>query len=183
MNLSMTGIKIFSSIEDRFPSKKEAWLVFSACIFPIHIWITIVFLYNFPSLILKANLVQILGVLSYTLVFAVFESMVLFGFLVLLAAVLPRRFFRERFVFLGTLLALIIAGLALLVNTQFMQAASWAWIPVIGLTGAGLLTSMRRPVEGSRQTALAERFTLMASLYLILDLLAFLFLAGSLILL
>ncbi|MBK5108341.1 MAG: hypothetical protein JJE12_09420 [Anaerolineales bacterium] len=179
----MTGIKIFSSIEDRFPSRKEALLVMSACIFPIHIWITIVFLYNFPSLILRANIWQILGVLAFALIFAFFESLVLFGFLVLLAALLPRRFFRERFVYLGTLLALVIPGFALLVNTQFMHESSWAWIPVIGLTAAGLFASLRRPVDDSRQTVLAERFTLISSLYFVLDMLALLYLVGSMVLL
>ena len=156
-------------------------LVMSACIFPIHIWITIVYLYNFPSLILKANIWQILGVLAYTLVFAFIESLLLFGFLALAAAFLPRMLFRERFVYMGTLLALIIPGFALLVNTQFMQESSWAWIPVIGLTGAGLIASLRRPVDGARQIALAERFTLISSLYFILDLLSLLFLVGTMI--
>jgi len=158
-------------------------LVFSACIFPIHIWVTIVFLYNFPSLILKANLLQILGVLSYALVFTLIESLLLFGFLVLLAALVPRKFFREHFVFLGTLLALVIAVLALLVNTQFMQGASWLWVFVLGATGMGLFFALKRPVDVSHQVVLAERFTLIAALYLILDLLAILFLAGSVILL
>lgn len=156
-------------------------LVMSACIFPIHIWVTIVYLYNFPSLILKANIWQILGVLAYTLVFAFIESLLLFGFLALAAAFLPRTLFRERFVYMGTLLALIIPGFALLVNTQFMQESSWAWIPVIGLTGAGLIASLRRPVDGARQIALAERFSLISSLYFILDLLSLLFLVGIMI--
>lgn len=177
----MTGIQIFASIEDRLPSKKEALLVFSACIFPIHIWITIVFLYNFPSLLLKANTWQIIGVLAYALVFALIESLLLFGFLVLLAGVLPRSFFRERFVYLGTLLALVIAVFALLINTQFMQESSWAWIPVIGVVGAGLFATFRRPVDDSRRTALAERFTPIATLYFILDVLALLFIAGTVI--
>ena len=156
-------------------------LVMSACIFPIHIWVTIVYLYNFPSLILKANIWQILGVLAYTLVFAFIESLLLFGFLALAAAFLPRMLFRERFVYMGALLALIIPGFALLVNAQFMQESSWAWIPVIGLTGAGLIASLRRPVDGARQIALAERFTLISSLYFILDLLSLLFLVGTMI--
>jgi hypothetical protein len=177
----MTGNKIFRSIEHRFPSRQEALLVMSACIFPIHIWVTIVYLYNFPSLILKANIWQILGVLAYALVFAFIESLLLFGFLALAAAVFPRRLFRERFVYLGTFLALLITGFALLVNTQFMQDSSWAWIPIIGLTGAGLLASLRRPADGASQTALAERFSLIASLYFTLDLLALLFLVGTMI--
>jgi hypothetical protein len=178
----MTETQISSALWARFPTKQEALLVFSACIFPIHIWTTIVFLYNFPSLILKANLWQILGVLAYALVFALFESLLLFGFLVLLAAILPREAFMGRFVPVGTLLALVITGVALLVNTQFMQKNSWAWLPVLAVIVFGLFASLRRPAEGSPMTLLAERFTLIASLYILLDLLALLFLAASSIL-
>jgi hypothetical protein len=167
---------------DHFPNKQEAWLVFSACIVPLHIWITIVFLYNFPSLVLKANLWQILSVLSFTLVFTLLESLILFGFLVLVAAVMPRRLFRERFVYVGTRVALVIAGFALLVNTRFMQEATWAWVPILGVTGAGLFVLIRRPVDAAKQTALAERLTLMTALYLFLDLLALLFLLAGAIL-
>jgi len=174
----MAEIQFPDSLRDRFPSKKEAWLVFSACIFALQVWSTIVFLYNFPSLILKANIWQIISVLGFTLVFAFLESLLLFGFLVLLAAVLPRKLFRERFVYLGARMALGITAFALLLNTQFMQQSTWAWIPVIGLTGAGLFVSLRRPVEENRQNALAERFTLLAALYILLDVLALLFIMG-----
>lgn len=155
----------------------------SACIFPIHIWTTIVFLYNFPSLILKANLWQILGVLAYALVFALFESLLLFGFLVLLAAMLPRKAFLQRFVPMGTLLALVISGLALLVNTQFMRENPWGWLPVLAGIVFGLLASLHQPADGSFLSRLAERFTLIASLYILLDLSALLFLAASSLLL
>lgn len=155
----------------------------SACIFPIHIWTTIVFLYNFPSLILKANLWQILGVLAYALVFALFESLLLFGFLVLLAAMLPRKAFLQRFVPMGTLLALVITGLALLVNTQFMRENPWGWLPVLAGIVFGLLASLHQPADGSFLSRLAERFTLIASLYILLDLSALLFLAASSLLL
>ncbi|MGW8226960.1 MAG: hypothetical protein ACWGOY_14550 [Anaerolineales bacterium] len=175
----MTETQISGAVRARFPIKQEALLVSSACIFPIHIWTTIVFLYNFPSLILKANLWQILGVLAYALVFALFESLLLFGFLVLLAAILPRKAFMDRFVPVGTLLALVIPGLALLVNTQFMQENSWVWLPVLAVIVFGLFASLRHPAEGSSMNLLAERFTLIASLYIFLDLVALLFLAAS----
>jgi hypothetical protein len=178
----MTATQFSNFAASRFPGKQDAWLVFSACIFPIHIWITIVFLYNFPSLILKANLLQIMSVLSYSLVFALLESLILFGILVLLAAILPKRLFRERFVILGSLLALVIVGLALLLNTRFMQESTWAWIPVLGFTGAGVYATVRRAVDADRENSLAERFTIIAAIYIILDLLALLFLSGNLIL-
>ena len=183
MDLAMAESQFTDSARERFPNKREAWLVFSVCVFAIHVWSTIVFLYNFPSLILKANIWQIISVLGFALVFAFLESLLLFGFLVLLAAVLPQKLFRERFVYLGARMALGITVFALLLNTQFMQDAAWAWIPVIGLSGAGLFATLRRPLEENRQYALADRFTLTAGLYLLLDVFALLFIVGMAIIL
>jgi len=178
----MAGIQIYKPITQRFPSKGNALLVFSACIFPIHTWITIVFLYNFPSLILRANIWQIVGVLAYSLVFALIESTFLFGFLTLLAVLLPHRIFKFRFVQIGTFLALVITGFALLLNTQFMQQSSWVWLPVIGATVVGLFAVLLRPIKKSRTKALAERFMLISSLYFALDLVALLYLTVSFLL-
>jgi hypothetical protein len=179
----MTEIHYPGSFLDRFPSRHEVLLVFAACIFPIHAWTTIVFLYNFPSLILKANLWQILGVFAYALIFALLESLLLLGVFVLLAVILPTKVFRERFVYLGTILALVIPGLALLANTQFMQDAPWAWLPLLGVTGTGLIASFRRQVDDSRQAALANRFTLIGGLFFCLDMAAMVYMAACLILL
>ena len=107
----------------------------------------------------------------------------LFGFLVLLAAMLPRKAFLQRFVPMGTLLALVITGLALLVNTQFMRENPWGWLPVLAGIVFGLLASLHQPADGSFLSRLAERFTLIASLYILLDLSALLFLAASSLLL
>ena len=77
---------------------------------------------------------------------------------------------------------LIIPAFALLLNTHFMQESTWAWIPVLSLAGAGIFASLRYPEHGSRQHALAGRFTLIASLYLIFDLLALVILVVMVIL-
>ncbi len=150
--------------------------MFSACIFPFHIWITTVFLYNFPSLILKANVRQILGVLATVLVFALIESLCLFVFLVFLAVVLPKKYLRDRFVQLGSLLAMILAGLALLVNTQIVQETSWILLPILVAISVYLIIIQRRPIDRTRQSAFAERFTLLSGLYFFLDLACLLYL-------
>ena len=103
-------------LSERMPPKNELFLVLAACIFPIHVWISLVLLYKFPSLILKANIGQILGVFAYTLVFTLFESLLFFGFLILIAVALPAQYFRSRFVHRGTLIALSLAVFALILN-------------------------------------------------------------------
>lgn len=163
-------------IVQRLPAKRDAWLVFSACIFPLHIWATIVFLYNFPSLILKANIWEIAGVLAYMLVFALLESFFLFIFLVLLSAILPSRLFRERFVYLGSILPILIAFIALSLNTRLVEDQLWIMVPILVAVGLVFIFFYRRSTEDSRQRAFAERLTLLAGLYFVMDLVCFVYL-------
>jgi hypothetical protein len=78
---------------------------------------------------------------------------------------------------------LIIPGLALLANTQFMQGAPWAWLPVLGITGTGLLATLRRQEDDTRQEDLANRFTLIGGIYFLLDMAAVVYMIASFILL
>lgn len=141
----------------------------SVCILPIHLWTTIVLLYNVPSLIIKANVWQILGVVAYVFTFALLECLCLFGGIVLLSVFLPGKIFRERFVSLGTALAIIFAGLAFLFNSQLVVNRSWILIPLGLVILAVLVFLVRRPLEKMRSNALAERMTILSGLYLLLD--------------
>jgi hypothetical protein len=53
------------------------------------------------------NIWEIIGVLSYPLLFALIESILFLGGLVLLAVILPGKFFRDRFISQGSLAGLL----------------------------------------------------------------------------
>ena len=91
-------------LKERVPTKREAALLFVACVFPTHVWTMLHFLREVPAYLRRMDLVDVLGVLAYTQVFALLESVVLLGLLILISIALPRRLFKDKFVPQGTVL-------------------------------------------------------------------------------
>jgi hypothetical protein len=165
----MNGIKAIDIMVDRFPTKQESFLVFSVCIFPIHFWISIAFLYNFPSLILKANVWQMLGVLAYMFTFALIESFSLFLFIVLVSVLLPNRFIGKQFVSLGTILAIAFSVTALLLNIQLALERVWLILTFTGILLATLIFINNKSTSYKQMNRIAERFTVTGFLFIIID--------------
>lgn len=171
----MTRLKPIEFVTHRLPSKQDSFLVFSACVFPIHFWLTLVFLYNLSALVIKANIWQTLGVFAYVFSFALIESLFLFSFLVLLSVILPGRIFGDRFVYLGTSLAIILSGLALLINTPQIMERYWIIIPIILITITYIIYIVLRPLEKVQTSSVAERLTVISSIYLFIDVICFIY--------
>lgn len=94
---------------DRLPTRQETLQIFAVIIFTVHVWSILNFLYITPALINRLTPAEFLGVLSYVLLFALLESVVVLAVLLLLAVVLPRRWLREKIVVRGALLVIISA--------------------------------------------------------------------------
>jgi hypothetical protein len=165
----MTSIKAIDTKIDRFPTRHESFLVFSACIFPIHFWISIAFLYSFPSLILKANIWQVLGVLAYIFTFALIESISLFVFITLVCILLPYRIIEKHFVYLGTIFAITFSVTALLLNDQIALSKTWIFLAFAILLLVAIVFIRFNLTKSGRINAIAERFTVIASMYIIID--------------
>ena len=167
----MTFEKYIHIIQSKFPSKGESWLVFSACIFPVHFWMTFVLLYNLNSILLKADLWQAIAIFAYSYSLALLESILLFTCILLLAVILPQKALRDRFVYLGTSLAFIISAIALITNTPKLMNQKW----LIMLIGLGILLYLgyviTRPLQQVSTSKVAERLTVMSILFLSIDIL------------
>ena len=178
----MTRTRLLDFVIQHLPSRQDAYLVFSACVFPIHFWMTFVLLYNLRSIILKANFLQTIGVFSYSFALAFFESVLLFCFLIILCFILPGRLFRERFVYLGTSLALVIPGVALITNTPELMNRTWLiFLLSIGIF-AYLIYIITRPRDRVKKSTVAERLTVISSLYIFLDVIFFIYIIRLLVL-
>jgi hypothetical protein len=136
---------------------------------------TIVFLYNIGSLLLKANIWQMLGVLAYMFSTAFFESFFLFGILILLSIMLPRRIFGERFVYLGTSLALIITGMVLIINTPIILEMTWIMPLLAGIFLIYIIYILLLPADKIQKSALAERLTVISSIYVFIDIICIIY--------
>lgn len=74
----------------------------------VHAWVLAGFFWQLPSWLYHLTAGEIAGVLSYLLVHALFESLVIVGLLALLAAILPSAWLRDVFVVRGTAMVLVL---------------------------------------------------------------------------
>jgi hypothetical protein len=101
---------------------------FGAVAFPIHVWAIINLLNVFPAWLLRMSIGELAGGIGYTLTDALLESAILWGVLVLLGLLLPKKWLAERFVAFSSLLAWLLALWAAVVQFQFgtiLQFESW----------------------------------------------------------
>ncbi len=173
---------LFIMREGRFPSKKDMWVVFLLACLPTHIWSIILALREIPALLISLKMWDVLGFLSYSLVFTFFESLFVFCALMILGFVLPRKFIRNVFLAQNTIIILI-TGLGIVplhflgeifeLGTPWDSMILWIWILGYILFLSGLSIAIRRNerVKGFI-IALAMRLTSLSIFYLVLDFMA-----------
>jgi len=104
--------KPFSRLWDRFPHRQDVAYVFGGVVFIVYVWAVRGFLYQFSSLRLYHNLGDILAVFCYLMAFALLESLLITGILLLIGFLLPRQWFKEGFAVKG-FLAVLVSGSAM----------------------------------------------------------------------
>lgn len=124
----------------RMPARDEMLNALAACILPVFFWSIINVLYEVPAWILRLSTWDLLGVIAYTQAFALVESVVIFLLILALALVLPRRFFREKFLALTATIMTISTIWLILAHYNDQVIRQWGlkqfllWFLVIGFT-------------------------------------------------
>ncbi len=172
-----------TSLLRNLPTRAEWRLLYATTAIPVHLWALLLFFYSLPSYLMRMNIWTMLGILAYVLALALLESILVSALLALIALVLPYRFFKQYCVPQGVLTILLLtawlipAHFALVSTTGTWLSPSLdallpsAWL--ISLAGgliSGSLLLRRRPGLARSLTSLAERFTLLSTVYLVLDL-------------
>jgi hypothetical protein len=84
-------------------SRRGLWSLFLLCAFPLHLWTLFLALRDISWLWERTNLFDAIGVLSYGLVFAFVESLLVFGIAALAGYLISNRWSEEkRIILLGT---------------------------------------------------------------------------------
>lgn len=84
-------------------SRRGLWSLFLLCAFPLHLWTLFLAFRDISWLWERTNLFDAIGVLSYGLVFAFLESLLVFGITVLAGYLISNRWSEEkRIILLGT---------------------------------------------------------------------------------
>jgi hypothetical protein len=116
-------LAIFKS---RFPTRQAILRAFMACVFPIHVWSIVNILRTIPSWILSMDIWQLIGVIAYTQAFALLESVLVFLILLFIAIILPRKWFRDRFVAQVCMAVLFASAWAILAHFYGQNYGIWA---------------------------------------------------------
>ena len=120
----------------RIPSRRNIVDVYLACLFPIQVWSIYNSLREVPAWLRQMSLWDVIGVVSYPQVFVLFESVVIFLPLVLLSALLPAGWFRDKFVPLGTGIVYLSVVWFILAHINDLTLRYWGlgeFLPWIGL--------------------------------------------------
>jgi hypothetical protein len=167
-----------ANFRERFPSRDQVLPVFAAAAFPIYSWMVLRLFWILPSWLKFLTFQEILIASLYAFAFALLESAALTLSVVLLAAVLPRRFFREQFIAQGSLLVWLIClwsgwllskvGIAEDWSLRRFASASLALLALFCASSALIcyLAARRFPPSRSAIENLAERMTVFLLAYL-----------------
>jgi hypothetical protein len=159
-------------IKNFLPESRQIFLVFGVALFIVHSWSIHTFLYNIPSFILYMNIGQIVGVFAYMMAFALLESLLVMGLLLFVSAILPRAWYRDKFVSKGFLTILVSAALAIAIRLSLgnlypgiEELYGKVLIAGLVLIGSILAVHYYQPLQKVLEF-LAEQISIMTYLYL-----------------
>jgi len=89
-------------LESKLPSRQEILPVLSVIVFIVFTWALYRMFFQVPSW-------DVLIIISYALMFALFESAVVLGFLLIFSLFFPAKYFKEKFVAQGSTVVLMIS--------------------------------------------------------------------------
>lgn len=168
-----------AAFRNRLPPRRDLVLVLATVLFPVFSWSLIWFFQKMPGWQPFLGTWDILGILAYALAFALLESLIVLGLLVALAAILPARALRSRFVALGSTLVLVIAFWTIFFQLIFepvilywngAEFALWFGLALVSIVLAVFMVHRSRRGQ-EIVSALAERLTVLIYLYVPLGLL------------
>lgn len=164
------------SLKNRIPSKSELITVFVACMIPVHIWAIFNVLREVPAWILRMSMWEMIGVIAYTQVFALFESLILFILILLAAIILPGNLLRNDISIASALIMFVLSIWLVILHYN----STWLFsrnIPILSiwlLTLVGtillllFLSKRLKPMQESI-IKIMGRFAVLAAFYLVVD--------------
>jgi hypothetical protein len=153
--------------------------VFLAGVFLIHVWAIVVVLNEVPAWWLQLDTWDVIGAVSYPLVVALIESIVVFGVVTGLAAAVPHSWLRSKFVATTTGIVYLAAAWAAVghFNDQLVQAMSirqlapWAGVFVVSQVAVVWAIHRSRRLESVIE-GVVYRLAVPATLYVAVDIAA-----------
>jgi hypothetical protein len=99
--------------KNQFYSKQGLWSLFLMCAFPLHLWTLILSFRDFSWVAERTNSWDAVGVISYGLLFAFMESLIIFCVMALLGLLINKKWDEPHRIALSSLLVLLVLAWAI----------------------------------------------------------------------
>ncbi len=96
-------------LESKLPSRQEVLPVFSVIVFIVFTWTLYRMFFQIPSLLFYMRVWDVLIISAYVLAFALLESVVVLGLLLIFSLLFPVKYFKDNFVAQGSTVVLMIS--------------------------------------------------------------------------
>jgi hypothetical protein len=129
---------MFSAIKSRLPGAQEVLLVYAVCVFFLFSWTTITFFWKLPAWLNYLTLGEITTTYFYTVFTEFLESLLYLLLTLMICAILPPVFLRDKFSVRGTLLVTALPAAILLVQywIVFRELKVWqSTLLTVGIVG------------------------------------------------
>jgi len=175
------------SLSARLPSREQILPVFAVTVFIVFTWTLYRMFWYIPSWLGDFDMLGVLSISAYVLVFAFLESAVIFGILLLIVILLPSKYFKDTFIPTGCTLMTIIGFSAFLLQRKMKiiyKLEFWQLIlyPILLLASIFVLIFIlswfyqRFEFLARIVNAIAERMTVFLYIYIPLSVLSFVYL-------
>lgn len=166
-------------LKNRFPAKRDVALVFAASIFFVQIWSVYSLLRAVPAWMLSMSLWELTGTIAYPLAFTLVESGFVWLGMLIAAVILPEKILREKFVAKSALIIFLAMGWAIVAHFYGQAWRLWdklgllLWLgTLLTAIGIGVFSVQRFEKLARVINSLTERLSILAWIYLALDLLS-----------
>ena len=149
--------------------------ILAAVAVPIHLWALLMTAATVPQWLLRLNTMQLLGSISYSLLFALLETLIVFAVVLLLLLILPKRLIGANPIpWAAVAVALTLLLMVFIIFTPFVQQTRLiiGFLVYLVLLVAGTIALRRSSRLARAVAAVVDRLIPLAVLYIILDILA-----------
>ena len=126
--ISSTRSVFMQKLKSKLPLRKELLAVFSTAVFITFSWSIYRMFFQVPSWLFYLTLNDILWITAYVVGFALLESALLLGFMILLSILYPAKHFKAKFVAQSSLVLLVLTIGALLYQQNIGMLKWWGWL-------------------------------------------------------
>lgn len=166
-------------------TREDAFLIFSSCALPVFLWAIFKLFARLSGLMLRLNLSDLLGAVSYVLTAALFEGLLffvlLFSALFLVSRLLPAKLLGDHLAPVGAMLATLLSGMAIYFQLNFervLKLTPKRMIFYLGLVGLAFLIYylliLRFPRFEKIVLVILRRLSVLSLLYVALGILGLL---------